>query len=124
MPPDRGDCRFPAHFRLRSRAEFQRVRENGITLRGHFVTMGFLADASLPSVRLGVITSRRTGGAVLRSRVRRRMREIFRTTRATFTGRGDVVLIPRAAAATAPFERVRAELLNFWRKAGLLPAAA
>ena len=62
--------------------------------------------------RLGIIASRKLGGAVIRVRAKRRLREIFRTGRsrgAPMPARAlDVVVIPRREMIAAPFATVRA----------------
>lgn len=63
---------------------------------------------SLDRDRLGVIASRRFGGAVVRNRARRRIREMFRRQEPERSGaRGfrplDLVVIPRREHAAASF---------------------
>jgi ribonuclease P protein component len=60
--------------------------------------------------RLGITVSRRVGGAVVRTRVKRRLREWFRTHRALFPMGKDFVVIARPTAATAPAEEIGREL--------------
>jgi ribonuclease P protein component len=60
--------------------------------------------------RLGLAVSRRVGGAVVRNRVKRRVREWFRRSTAVLPEGFDVVVIARAKAATYSTERVREEL--------------
>jgi ribonuclease P protein component len=64
--------------------------------------------------RLGVVASRRVGGAVLRNRAKRRLRELFRRraepdmSQAARSGY-DIVAIARPELATAPFGQVRSD---------------
>jgi ribonuclease P protein component len=82
------------------------------------VTSRYLIVLSLPSPRsvdrLGIIASRRLGGAVLRNRTKRRLREIFRQSEARVRGadRGgalDLVVIPRREVAVLPFDALATE---------------
>ncbi len=110
--------RFPKEVRLRRRSEFLKVQETG----QRFPADAFLALA-LPNARpdratrLGLTVSTKVGNAVVRNRIRRRLRELFRTRRAHFPGGLDVVLIARTQAAqatpgalTAAFERLAGAL--------------
>lgn len=56
------------------------------------------ADDSAPT-RLGTTVGRRVGGAVVRARVKRRVREWFRRHRAELPTGRDVVVIARSGAA-------------------------
>ena len=70
--------------------------------------------------RVGIITSRRVGGAVIRNRVRRRLREIFRAARAQLRPGFWLVIIARQPAALAGFQDLRAEWEKLARRSGLL----
>lgn len=68
--------------------------------------------------RYGFITSKRLGKAVVRNRVRRRLREGVRTM-AVRPGR-DVVLSARTAAAEADFHELKQAVANLFARAGIL----
>lgn len=75
-PP--GSQGFPKSRRLRTRVEYQRVYEHGTRLRGAgFAVFCRRAEASGPG-RVGFSVPRRVGGAVVRNRVKRRLRELIR----------------------------------------------
>ncbi len=61
-------------------------------------------------VRLGVTASRKVGGAVIRVRAKRRIRELFRTRfPARWDGGLDVVVNARRGCADAPWSELVAE---------------
>jgi ribonuclease P protein component len=71
--------------------------------------------------RLGLIASRRLGGAVVRNRTKRRLREIFRRQqpdRAAMEGRRgwDVVIIARPDVVSAGFADLEADLTGALRR--------
>ena len=72
--------------------------------------MGYLADEELPEpFRLGLITTKRLGNAVVRNRVRRRLRAILQLTGERVLNPHWIVLIAREAAATATTEKLEKE---------------
>jgi ribonuclease P protein component len=81
--------------------------------RGRKVTRpGFVLQA-LPSAesargpRFGFTVTKKTGNAVVRNRIRRRLREAVRLSAADIAAPGvDYVLIGRRAALTLPFDRL------------------
>ena len=58
---------------------------------------------------------RALGGAVVRNRIRRRVREILRLSRHEISSGWDIVVHPRAAVATAEFAALRSELADLLR---------
>lgn len=68
--------------------------------------------------RLGVVASRRVGGAVQRNRAKRLLREAGRTV--AWRAGLDIVLVARAAAAGASFSAVRDEMASLAADLGLL----
>lgn len=112
--------RLPRSARLTRGAEFSRVRSEGLVERGRFMICSVvrIGDGSAP--RIGIITSRRVGAAVVRNRVRRKLREAVRVDRPQLAPGCWVVLIVRASAAEAPFAALRDEWRRLAKRAGLL----
>lgn len=104
--------RFGPAVRLRSRHEFTAVQERGRRVGARYVTV-LGHPNTLGHHRLGLIASRRLGGAVERNRTKRRLREIFRRHVAGGPpARGwDVVVIGRTGAAEVPFAALEADFL-------------
>ena len=70
--------------------------------------------------RLGVITSRKVGNAVARSRARRLLRESFRRHQLELTVPVDMILVARPSILGKSFVDVERTFLSAARKAGLL----
>ena len=70
--------------------------------------------------RVGVITSRKVGGAVARNRMRRRMREMFRVHQHELHQPVDLILVARPSMADKAMAEVRRDFLAALRKARLL----
>jgi ribonuclease P protein component len=60
---------------------------------------------------------RALGGAVVRNRIRRRLREILRAHRQEISSGWDIILHPRASVATSEFRALTEELLGLLRSA-------
>jgi ribonuclease P protein component len=68
--------------------------------------------------KFGVTASRRVGGAVVRSRCKRRLRELCRIHRNEFDGMAvDTVVNARRSAATAPWVELERDFLACARRA-------
>ncbi len=113
---------FPKSIRFQNSSEFLRVKTEGRAYSGRFMTVGVLKGCD--ATRVGLITSKRVGGAVERNRVRRRLRELMRLTRPQWVSGVWVVAIARRAAVDAPFAELQSEWLRLAERAGILPKAS
>jgi ribonuclease P protein component len=109
---------FSTTDRLHRRSEYLRTQRAGARVQtSHFVI--YAASASSPTVRLGVTVARRIGGAVIRNRIKRRVRECFRLTlRGILPAGTDLVVIARGGAGDLTSAAIREELVVAVRKAG------
>lgn len=122
MPSPR--FRFPAARRLKETREFARVRTEGRTTRGAMMLLGVLEVEEPTGFRVGLVTSKRVGGAVVRNRLRRRLREIVRRHQHDLRANVWLVVVTRAAAARATSAELEREWLKLARRAGVMPNAA
>ena len=96
---------LPAERKLRRRSEFQRVFDSGRKSHGRFFTI-IAAPAPSSATRLGIVASRKLGGAVVRNRAKRLIRETFRTAKHPARPL-DLVVIPKNALLTADVEGLK-----------------
>ena len=132
--------------RLKRSGEFRRVREAGVSFAGKWLVFGVWKpsqqappDAGAPSEgraleatptvpgetpppRFGVVTSKKVGGAVVRNRVRRRIRHIQQKHLAEVRPGVWCVTVARFRAAEATFAELDAEWCKLARRAGILCA--
>ncbi|HEY7600482.1 MAG TPA: ribonuclease P protein component [Candidatus Limnocylindrales bacterium] len=69
--------------------------------------------------RFGISTGRRIGGAVVRNRVRRRLRTVLRQIAASLPAGWDILLVCRPPAATASQAELGAALERLLAQAGI-----
>lgn len=111
---------FPKSARLARASEFQRLKREGESFHGKFMVLSVLKNSPDAAVRIGFITSRRVGGAVVRNRVRRRLREIVRKDRPGILAGTWLTLIARQAAAGATYQLLSAEWQQLARRSSIL----
>ena len=97
----------PKQHRLLTGQQFRAVYNQGQKLNHPFFT-AFILGTSGNSQRLGITVTRKIGGAVIRNRCKRRMREVFRLrdTSACAEFGFDLVLNVRLGVVSARFEEL------------------
>jgi ribonuclease P protein component len=102
LEPVRRVHRFTPGDRLRRRGDFDRVYAAGRKAWAQGFTL-FVAAGETDCHRLGLTVSRRVGNAVIRNRVKRRFREVFRTHRQRLPDCYDIVVNARTEVTEVPF---------------------
>lgn len=95
--------------RLTRRAQFLAVAQGRATARGAVVIQALAQPEppEAPPVRVGFTATKRIGGAVVRNRAKRRLREAARALLPVHGLPGcDYVFVARAGAPTRPWERL------------------
>jgi ribonuclease P protein component len=108
---------FPRQRRIRKRREFSSVFDSGQRIHGRFFTF-LLLQTTLDRSRLGIVASRKIGGAVQRNRAKRLIREMFRTEvrLSTAVAAIDLVVIPRRELLDAEFSAALQDFRNTVRR--------
>ena len=96
-------------------------RGNGGRLRSPQFVVFYCANGGGGS-RFGISVKKALGGAVVRNRIRRRIREILRRNYLEIPSGWDMVMHPRRSVAGSDFSALQAELIGLLRT--LPPAAA
>jgi ribonuclease P protein component len=108
--------------RLRSAADFQRVREQSPRVWPHRLLVLHVAPNDLGRARVGITVSGRVGKAVVRNRIRRRLREALRARFGSLVAGYDVLIVARPASATASWLELGAALDTVLQRAGATAA--
>ena len=110
----RAQLSFGAADRLHRSAEFIRLQRSGARFQSpHFVLYAGILEIEPERSRLGVTVSRRIGNAVIRNRVKRRVREIFRgRIRDALAPGTSLVVIARQGAGSLATDSITDELVG------------
>src|ERR1019366_2408404 len=118
-PAPAGALLFPRTCRILRSAEFRVVYDKGIRFSDRFFVAFCLArTGSDEGARLGLTVPRAIGGAVVRNRIKRRLRDFFRHRRAEIGARWDIVVNPRRAAIDANFAELERAFQKVVEKCG------
>ena len=109
----------PRDRRLRRRTDFDRVFQHGRHNGGKLLSVRSVINQA-PLTRYAFAIPKRVGGAVVRNRIRRRLRAILQALE--LKEGYDVVISVRPEAATASFAGLRSELTLLLTRARLIVA--
>jgi len=99
--------------------EFARLAGGGV-VKAHPLLAGRFLRTDLDDTRFGFAIGRRNGGAVVRNRVRRRLREALRVMAPSFQPGWDVLIIARPALVEADHDALVGALRQVLRAGGVL----
>ena len=124
LTPARGASR-PRLVMITRPSDFAALQRDG-TSRSSALLSIRLRRTDLPETRFGFATGKRLGGAVVRNRVRRRIRESLRALSARIAPGWDVLVIARAPIVDASQQEIAAAIAGLLTRTGVLgpePAA-
>ena len=111
---------FGDDARLKKRGDFRQVFQAGKKTVGRSLILWHRVDAAERGPRLGLSVSAKVGNAVRRNRLKRLLRETFRSRRSELRPGVEMVAYPRAGCPWTGRADAERELIDLWRKAGLL----
>lgn len=104
---------------LKKNRDFRRLYARGKSAVGPALVL-YCRKNRLPESRVGFVTGTKLGHAVVRNRVRRRMRAIYRTHEEEFLPGYDIIAVARTRAAHTKYAALESAFLQSAAKLGLL----
>ena len=109
-----GSERLPVAERLRRRADYLRCYRTGRRRHGALAILHFVPN-DLGHPRIGITASRKVGNAVIRHRLKRRIKEIYRRWQdRSQLPAFDLVIHLKPEAGKSDFPALKAELLRLF----------
>ena len=104
---------------IKENRTFQRMYKRGRSAVTPFLVL-YCRPNGRGQNRLGVTVSTKLGGAVVRNRARRRLREVYRLAQPEMKQGYDVVLVARSRAVNGPYSRLTAAFYKACGQLGLI----
>ena len=103
--------------------DFEALQREG-SIRSHPLLHARFRRTGLPETRFGLSTGRRLGGAVVRNRVRRRIREALRVMAPSYQPGWDVLIICRPAVVAADHDALVGAVRRLLTRGGVIEGSA
>ncbi len=107
---------------LKRNSDFRRLYARGKSAVNQYMAV-YCRRNRAGENRLGYTVSTKLGGAVVRNRVRRRFREIYRLREPELKQGWDIVIVARSRAVGAEYTRLDSAFLGACRSLGLVKEA-
>lgn len=109
------DRRFRKTDRIRKRHEYNRIKTHGKSVSNREFILAYTSGRTDRN-RLGITITKKYGGAVDRNRLKRQIREYFRTHRHELKGNRDFNLIARRGVRSLSTDAVNRSLTNLFHR--------
>ncbi len=110
---------FSYRERLHLQKDYNKVFKKGRKLDNKAVKILAYKNEGQQIRRLGLVTPRKVGTAVIRNRTKRRLREIFRTNKHSLEPGLDLIFISKPETASLDYGSLKKIILNSLESAGL-----
>lgn len=98
-------------MRLHNSTEYRDTFEGGIRYKSKSFII-FIREKKTGPTRLGLTVNRKVGGAVIRNKIKRIMRDIFRLNYSQLFSQSDIVIIVNKTATYNDYDQLKQEFMN------------
>jgi len=106
-------------YKLRKNAEFRIVYKRGKSFSNKFLVL-YVKNNGTHINRIGISVSKKVGKSVIRSRVKRLIKESYRLNSDNLKQGHDLVVIARTMCRVENYKTIEHSLINLFKKAGLI----
>lgn len=101
---------YPKRFRIKKESDFQQTFLHGVKKKGERVTVFRLLREDESGPKFGIKVGRGIKNAVIRNRIKRNIREVFRKNQGLFQPNENVVVLVRSTAEEIDIRKLKQEL--------------
>lgn len=106
-------------FRLRKNAEFKKVYIGGKNFWNRNLIL-YIKKNKLEESRFGITITKKIGNAVVRNKIRRRVKEIYRLNLHRIKDGYDLILLPKKNVVDISYKELESALIHILKISGML----
>ena len=104
---------------LKSNKDFRRVYDKGKSFANKYLVMFYIKN-NFEFNRVGFSISKKLGKAVVRNKIKRRIKESYRLNSCKFKKGYDIIFLARINAKSTDFDKIESAVLHLGKLAGLI----
>ena len=105
--------------RLKKRYQFNYVYKSGEHYSGEHIVL-YVASSKTKNIKVGLAVTKKVGHAVVRNKVRRRLREIIKKQVPNLKQNNNIIIVARDNINESSFEKLSNEFFKLIKKANLI----
>lgn len=105
--------------RLRNNEDFKKVYRKGKNYWNRNLVM-YVMKNKLNRSRVGFTVTKKIGNSVVRNRVKRRMKEIFRENVSNIKEEYDIIIIPKRNVVDIDYDQLKSAMIHIFKLANIL----
>ena len=105
--------------RLRKRYQFSYVYKYGEHISGYYTVLYF-TPSKTKNIKIGLAVTKKVGHAVVRNKIRRRLREIIKKQLPNLKQNYNIIVVAKDNIPNAKFDELLAEFKKLTKKANLV----
>lgn len=105
--------------RLKKRYQFNYVYKSGEHFSGEHMVL-YVVSSKTKNIKVGLAVTKKVGHAVVRNKIRRRLREIIKKQVPNLKQNNNIIVVARDNISSASFEKLSNEFLKLIKKADLI----
>ena len=104
--------------RLKKRYQFNYVYKSGEHFSSEHLVL-YVSSSKTKSIKVGFAVTKKIGHAVVRNKIRRRLREIVQKQLQSLKQNFNIIVVAKESVSEASFEKLTLELTKLFKKANL-----
>lgn len=111
-----GEKLIPKQYRLKKKSDFQKIFKKGRSSAGPYFVLYIRENEEKGPTRIGFAVSKKIGTAVVRNKIKRRLREAVRSLVPDIKDNYDIIIVARSRIKSISFFEIQKQMINIFNR--------